>query len=140
MSKTEIVKRLNSLGFEVEELDGNAYAFEYEGLTMLYMYDEEDEEFFRIAAPRVFDVTEDNRDALLDMANEVNSRMKYSKTTVGKDAVWIGFELKLFGDVDGLIDDILEYSIAVISTTALTFYSMINGEDDGSDTEQGDDE
>jgi len=63
---------------------------------MLYLFDDDDDEFFRMAAPKIFDVTEENRESLLDIANEINIKLKYSKTTVLDDAVWVSYEHQFF--------------------------------------------
>ena len=43
--KEKILDAFKALGFEMEELEGFGYGFEYEGKHFLYMYNEDDEDF-----------------------------------------------------------------------------------------------
>ena len=49
------------MGFEPVELGDVGYAFKYESLNFIYMPDEDDEQFLRIAVPYMFDVTDENQ-------------------------------------------------------------------------------
>jgi hypothetical protein len=100
---------------------------QYEGMTLLYLFDDDDEEFFRMAAPKIFDVTEENRELLLDIVNEINIKLKYSKTTVLDDAVWVSYE-QLLSD-DEHIDAVIEHSIMVLQATVYAFHRRVNGDD-----------
>ena len=43
--KEKILEAFRDLGFKLEEEEGMGYCFNYEGLNLLYMYNENDEEF-----------------------------------------------------------------------------------------------
>ena len=47
--KEKILDAFKALGFEMEELEGFGYGFEYEGKHFLYMYNEDDEDFLNLA-------------------------------------------------------------------------------------------
>jgi len=66
MNKTDVLETLAVLGFEVEEIPDFGFLFRYEGLSIVYMPDD-DENFLRFAAPHMFDVTEDNRAFVLEI-------------------------------------------------------------------------
>ena len=69
-------------------------AFKCEGLNFIFFYDEDDDQYFRLMMPGIFDVTEENFPAVLLAMNKVNSEMKVVKAyTPVPDAVWIGFEV-----------------------------------------------
>jgi hypothetical protein len=127
MKKEDIANHFKALGFDVEELPDYAYMTQYEGMTLLYLFDDDDEEFFRMAAPKIFDVTEENRELLLDIVNEINIKLKYSKTTVLDDAVWVSYE-QLLSD-DEHIDAVIEHSIMVLQATVYAFHRRVNGDD-----------
>ena len=47
-------------------------AFKCEGLNFLFFYDAEDDQYFRLMMPGIFDVTEENLPAVLVAMNKVN--------------------------------------------------------------------
>ena len=53
--KEKILEAFKALGFKVEDLDGTAYGFHYEGRNFLLLLNEEDEEFLNIALPCVLE-------------------------------------------------------------------------------------
>ena len=46
-------------------------AFKHEGFNFLYFKDEEDEQYFRLMMPAIFEVTEDNEEMILKEGDEV---------------------------------------------------------------------
>ena len=54
--KEKILEAFRELGFKLEEEEGMGYCFNYEGLNLLYMYNENDEEFLNIALPGIVEV------------------------------------------------------------------------------------
>jgi thiaminase len=140
MKKEEIANHFKALGFDLEELPDYAYMTQYEGMTMLYLFDDDDDEFFRMAAPKIFDVTEENRESLLDIANEINIKLKYSKTTVLDDAVWVSYEHHFLDEEH--IDAIIEHAMMLLQATVYAFHRRVNGDelnpsqDDDTDDEE----
>ena len=117
MNKTDVLETLAVLGFEVEEIPEFGFLFRYEGL----------ENFLRFAAPNIFDVTEENRAFVLDVVNDTNLTIKYSKVCVYGDQVWAFYECRLFGE--GQIEDIVEHSLLLLHATVALFHRKIEGED-----------
>ena len=69
-------------------------AFKCEGLNFIFFYDEEDDRYFRLMMPGIFDVTEENFPAVLLAMNKVNSELKVVKAyTPVPHEVWVGFEV-----------------------------------------------
>ncbi len=126
MNKTDVLETLAILGFEVEEIPDFGFMFRYEGLALVYMPDN-DENFLRFAAPNIFDVTEENRAFVLDVVNDTNLTIKYSKVCVYGDQVWAFYECRLFGE--GQIEDIVEHSLLLLHATVALFHRKIEGED-----------
>ena len=54
--KEKILEAFRELGFKLEEEEGMGYRFHYEGLNLLYMYNENDEEFLNIALSCIVEV------------------------------------------------------------------------------------
>ena len=89
MNKEKVLAQLEELGFALEEAGEYGYFFKFEGLNVLYMPDDDDENFLRFAVPNIYDVTEENKDLVLEVVNNTNMAIKYSKTCVVGDDVWI---------------------------------------------------
>ena len=46
--KEQILDAFKALGFEMEEMEGLGYGFQYEGKHYLYVYNEDDDDFLNI--------------------------------------------------------------------------------------------
>ena len=127
MDKNEVLEKLEVLGFDIEEVPDFGYIFKFEGLTLLYMPDDDDENFLRFAAPNIFDVTDENRAFVLEVVNETNLTIKYSKVCAYGEQVWAFYEYRLFGD--GELEDIIEHSLYLIRATVALFHRKVEGGD-----------
>ncbi len=68
--------------------------FKCEGRTFVFFHDSDDEQYFRLMMPNIFDVTDENRDAVMYALNETNATVKVVKAyTPIPQSVWIGFEV-----------------------------------------------
>lgn len=128
MTKNDILKALDNLGFTVEEFGGHFYHFEYEGANYLYNYDEHDEDFLFISIPNIFQVTDDNAAMVMPVLNQVNNIVKYAKITYSQEMVWATFEYPLFDWVN--IEELLEFAIKVLQSAATTFNRVLRGDFD----------
>lgn len=134
MDSTIILNQLRTMGFAPEEVPGFGEIFTFEGMNFLYMPEEGDEEFFRLSMPNLFDVTADNRSYLLDIVNDLNVRMKYSKTVITDDGVWVFYEHRM--EEDENLEDLIEHALYLLRATAYTFHRMVNGEGASSEKEE----
>lgn len=142
MNKEFVLSKLKELGFTVEEVGEYGYVFKYEGLAILYMPDD-DENFLRFAVPNIFDVTDENKQMVLEVVNATNLAIKFSKTCVYGDDVWIFYEYRTFEDEH--LEDILEHTMLLLQATYNLFYRKIEGDDtlpgeDDDETEINEDE
>lgn len=138
--KEIILEQLNALGFETVELGDAGFAFKYDNLNYLYMSDEDDEEFLRIAIPYIFEVTEENRVAVLEAMHDTSLLLKYAKVNIMYgSAVWVVYEHRLT-TTDNL-PELLEHMICLLETAVHVFNKKIHGEDVvGRSDETSDDE
>lgn len=127
MKKEQVLAALEGLGFELEDVGEFGYYFKFEELNFLYMPDEDDEDFLRIAVPNIFDVTEENKPFVLEVVNDTNMSVKYSKTCVAWDHVWAFFEYRVFGEDH--LEDIIEHGIRLLQVSVGLFYRKIEGDD-----------
>lgn len=84
---------------------------------------DDDENFLRFALSYIFDVTAENRPFVLEVANDTNMTIKYSKTCVFGESVWIFYEYRLFGDVN--IEAIIENGLLLLQATVGLFHRKI---------------
>ena len=81
-------------------------------------------------------MTTENRPFLLEVVNDTNMTVKYSKTCISLEHVWSFFEQKLFGDDN--LEDIIEHGIRLLKVTVGIFYKIIEGDDTLPDEDEGD--
>ena len=98
--KEKILEAFRELGFKLEEEEGMGYCFKYEGLNLLYMYNENDEEFLNIALPGIVEVEEDKMLQTFVLLEKINSTLKYIKAYMLGNSVWLFYERELFGEED----------------------------------------
>ena len=129
MNQKEIIlDQLKAMGFEPIELGDVGFVFKYEDMNYLYMPDDDDEQFLRIVIPHLFEVTDENRVAVLDAMHETGLMLKYAKVCIMyENAVWAIYEHRLTS-TDNL-SELLEHIIRVLEAAAHVFYKKINGED-----------
>ena len=127
MNKELVLSKLGELGFELKEIEDYGYLFRYEDLSMLYIPDEDDDNFLRFALPNVFDVTDENRPFVLEVVNDTNMTIKYTKTCVYDDDVWAFYEYRTFNDDN--LEDIIEHGLVLLQSTCYVFRSKVEGDD-----------
>ena len=93
--KEKILEAFRELGFKLEEEEGMGYCFNYEGLNLLYMYNENDEEFLNIAIPGILEVEEDKMLQICALLEKINSTLKYIKAYILGNSVWLFYEREL---------------------------------------------
>ena len=138
MSKDLIIAKIEELGFSIEEAGDFGYVFKFEELTILYMPDD-DENFLRFAVPNIYDVTDENKRFVLEVVNDTNMSIKYSKTCVYGDSVWVFYEYRLFGEDN--LEDIIEHSMLLLQASYFLFHRKLEGDDTlpGEDEDDDDD-
>ena len=98
--KEKILEAFKDLGFDMEELEGMGYGFEYEGKHFLYMYNEDDEDFLNISLPGVLDIDNENNTTFYQVMDKLNGTLKYVKAYKLNDSMWLFYERELFGGED----------------------------------------
>lgn len=107
-------------------------AFKNEGINYLYFKDNEDEQYFRLMMPAIFEVTEDNEEMIMRAMNDVNSNIKVVKLYTmdmedeeGKTdtSVWVAFEI--LADTTPELKDIVPRAISLLKGARLAFLSRL---------------
>ena len=98
--------------------------FKCEGLNFIFFYEEDDDQYFRLMMPGIFDVTEENFPAVLLAMNKVNSELKVVKAyTPVPHEVWVGFEVIV--DSTPVLSDFVSRGIAMLRAAQRKFYEAI---------------
>ena len=105
--------------------EDNDIKFKYNMLTFYFLNNDDDERYFRMALPNIYDVTEDNRYAVLDAINETNKTFKVAKLVVYRDSVWVSTEILM--DSTPVLDDFIPRLLDIILGARKEFYEQIEG-------------
>ena len=126
--KDKVLETLRSMGFEPTQIGDAGYVFKYEEMNFLYMPEDNDENFLRISVPRIFDVTVENKVAVMEAIHDTTLKLKYVKANIMfEEAVWIMYEHYLVSNEN--IDDLIEHIINVLHAGVMVFHKYINGEE-----------
>lgn len=107
-------------------------AFKSEGFNYLYFKDEDDEQYFRLMMPAIFEVTEDNEETIMKVMNEVNGTIKVVKLYTmdlededGKTepSVWVAFEI--LADTTPELRDIVPRAINLLQGARIAFLAKL---------------
>lgn len=125
MTRDLVVNFLREEGFCPKVDNDGDVIFKCEGRNFLYFGNEEDNDFFQLAMPAIFDVTEDNREMVLEACNAVTREIKVAKCVVidQQSSVWLFCEMLL--DHTPNIEDLLPRSISILQGAQQVFYSKI---------------
>ena len=98
--------------------------FKCEGRSFVFFYDSDDELYFRLMMPNIFEVTDENRDAVMYALNETNATVKVVKAyTPIPQYVWVGFEVLV--DSTPVLSDLVPRGLSMLRTAQTTFYEAI---------------
>ncbi len=99
-------------------------AFKCEGKNYLLIYDDDDQQYFRLMMPCIFETTEENRDLVLHAMNEVNSSVKVIKAYIMcENEVWLGFEVLV--DSTPVVGDFIPRAISMLNGGARKFFQTL---------------
>ncbi len=122
-AKELVLDFLRKEGFTPTVDERNNIVFKYQMTTYVFFTDENDDEFFQLTMPAIYDVTEDNREIVLEAANKVNQSMKVIKIIVTQDSVWVLFEILL--DETPQVEDIMPRAFRIMEDGRRQFYDLI---------------
>lgn len=95
--KEKVLEAFSELGFKLEEEEGTCYSFSYEGMNLLYMPNENDEDFLSISLPGILECEEGKAFQVCALMEKINSTLKYVKAYLIGNNVWMFYERELFG-------------------------------------------
>jgi len=118
-----VLNYLKEQGF-CPQLDDDVIVFKYQMCTFVFFVDDDDDKFFRLALPSIFDVTEDNRISVLEATNELNKRLKVVKAFIPNDEVWLSAETLM--DETPELDDFVPRILSILFSARQKFYGIIS--------------
>ena len=121
-TKSNLGSYLTSEGLRPEETDFG-FVFEYQKLTFFIFWDDDDNQYLKIALPGIYNVDDNNREAALAAANEVNIEWKVIKTVVLSDEVWVVAEQLI--DKDPNMADLVPRTIQILVSGRESFYEHL---------------
>lgn len=98
--KEKFLDAFKALGFKLEDLDGTAFGFHYEGRSLLLLPNKEDEEFLNIALPCVVETGDVDEKKFNEVKEKLNSILKYVKTCEAYGGLTMSYERELIGNED----------------------------------------
>ena len=115
---------LKKQGLGPERDNDNDIIFKYQMRTFIYFNNDDDDDlFFRLSMPGIYDVTDDNRLAVLEAINEVNKMVKVVKLLIPRDDVWVNTEILL--DTTPVMDDFVPRLLNILMGAQKEFYEQI---------------
>lgn len=129
MIKEDVLDALSALGFIPNEIEGIGFEIEYEGLTMLYAIEENDDsKSINFIVPGIFEVSDDNKEAVYDAIVELGGNMKYAQAYIMfGNKVWINYA-HYIGEND-VTPQLIEHIITVLAYATANFHKIMIGDE-----------
>ena len=121
-----VMNFLRQQGFcpEIDEDNGNIL-FKYQMGNFIYVDNQDDDdEFFQLLMPGIYDVTDDNREVVYEAMNRVNHSIKVVKACNINDSVWLFFENLL--DSSPEVGDIMPRALQILQAGRHNFYQALS--------------
>lgn len=93
MQTEELVKQyLSSEGFRYDVDEDGDIHFRYEGVNLFFTVDRDDQSFFRLIMPNIYNL-EGNRTKVLEAISATNRDLKVLKAFLVEDQLWLAVEM-----------------------------------------------
>ena len=120
----KVMEELQRQGL-VPSIEDFGIAFKYQMKTFLCFKNEDDEEYFTMYMPYVFEVDEENELEVLRAMNAINHAMKVVKLIINEHDVWVCFEEEL--PKNASVEDIVPFAIVTLFQACQRFYEQLKG-------------
>lgn len=126
MTTRELMEEyLSREGFRYEK-ENYGLSFRYEGANFLFIANDNDNDFFQLAMPGIFDVDSDNIVAVYKAMDKVNVGQKVVKCGImGNDSVWVFFEILI--DRSPELKDFVIRALDMLKDAQRKFYQELQG-------------
>ena len=110
----------------VPVMENFGISFKFQMTNYVYMEDENDESFFNLLIPNIYDVSEENELEVLRAINNVNNSMKVAKLVISNDSVWVCFENLL--DKEHKMEELVPVAVSTLYQGRQRFYAALKEE------------
>ncbi len=117
-----VMEELQKQGF-LPQKEEFGIAFKYQMTNYVYLKDEDDDNYFRLCLPYIFEVDDENSEDVLEAVNVVNNTMKVVKLVVNDDHVWVCYEAMI--PQEAALDEILPYAVVLLHRSRQEFYDQL---------------
>ena len=105
----------------VPVMENFGISFKFQMTNYVYMEDENDESFFNLLIPNIYDVSEENELEVLRAINNVNNSMKVAKLVISND-----FENLL--DKEHKMEELVPVAVSTLYQARQRFYAALKEE------------
>lgn len=109
--KEKILETLRELGFDLLEIEQAGYGFQYEGKGYMYVPDTGDDAFLSLSMPEVYEPDDSLSELCGQLAERINSGIKYVKAYVVNGSLWLFYEREILED-DGDLTNVMASMIS----------------------------
>ena len=125
MRTEDLVKEFLSTEGYRYDIDGDGdIHFKYEGINLFFTVEKEDQSFFRLIMPNIYEL-EGNRLKVLEAINTVNRDLKVMKAFLVNDRLWLSVEI--FIDSTPELEDFFPRCLRLLKTGREKIASEIFG-------------
>lgn len=128
--KEKVKEIMGELGFIINELAENAYAFDFEQLHCLMMFNSNDKEYVQFCVPCLIERNEIDDAEFNKLMDYLNSELKYVKCYEIGDGLSMFYERYLDSEIG--LEKVIKHVINWLAAGALEAYRLIqnikNGE------------
>lgn len=112
MKTVDLVKQyLSSEGYKYTEVGEHFIHFKYEGTNLFFEIDNDDQTFFKVVMPNIYDL-ENNRSTVLEAINTVTRDVKVLKAYLYENSLSLAIEM--FLDTTPELDDFFPRCMAIL--------------------------
>lgn len=125
MIKEEVLCSLRELGFLPEQISDAVYSIDYEESKIYYMVEGDDIKSVSFATTKIFDITDENRQAVNSALLQLNNHVKFVQANApsGK-CVWLSYH-HFFGD-NVVTTDVIGHMVKALSYAVKQFKIIMN--------------
>ena len=124
-TKSVLGRYMVESGYSPKETDFG-FVFNHKNLTFLIFWDDNDDQYLKLALPGIYNVDDNNKLNSLKAANEVNKEWKVIKAVVTSDNVWVVAEQLI--DKDPNFPDLIPRTIQILMSGRKSFYEHLESE------------
>ncbi len=118
----KVLEELQEQGFLPQRVDFGI-VFKYQMVNYLYFENKNDDEYFNLYIPYLFEVDKENMADVLTAINAINNAIRVVKLVVNDDHVWACFEEEL--PKDASLEDIVPYALVTLFHAREQFYEEL---------------